>query len=76
MTLPADRPVHISIGQLRVTGASSLDARRLADALPAALDRAMTRLAAGAPPMPRVGAADRVADQIVQAVAQQLERRA
>lgn len=75
MSLSANRPVHIAIRQLRVTGASSLDARRLADALPAALDRAMGRLADGGAATARPGPADRAADQIAHAIAQRLERR-
>jgi len=35
------RPLHISIGSVRVSGSSGMAARRLADALPGALDAAL-----------------------------------
>ena len=43
-------PIRVRIGTLRVTSASAVEARRLADALPAALERMLrTSAASGAP---------------------------
>jgi hypothetical protein len=65
-------PVRVEIGTLRVTAASAVEARRLADALPAALTRALD--AWPSPPSPtttRRGGdvaarrADRVAAEIM-----------
>jgi hypothetical protein len=69
------RPVRVAIGEIAIAAASPLQARRLADALPAALDRAFARLAARAPPaVPlRQRPADRVAAEIVKTVAERLE---
>ncbi len=69
------RPVRVAIGEIAIAAVSPLQARRLADALPAALDRAFARLAAHAPPaVPlRQRPADRVATQIARAVSERLE---
>jgi hypothetical protein len=65
--LPADRPTRVSIGEIAVRGASAIEARRLADALPAALERALSgRNHTWLRPSP----ADRVAAQIVEAMAE------
>jgi hypothetical protein len=70
-------PVRIVIGEISISAASSLEARRLADALPAALERAFVQFERSAvdvlPRRPRP--ADRVAAQVVRAVRGQLERR-
>lgn len=62
--------IELRIGDLRIAGASRLEARRLADALPAALEAA---LAGRAAPPSRVPAADRLAQQIVAAIARARE---
>jgi hypothetical protein len=69
------RPLRVAIGEIGITAASPLEARRLADALPAALNRAFARLPTGAPPIvqPRQRRVDRVAAQIARAVAERLE---
>jgi len=68
--------VRLAIREIGITAPSALEARRLADALPSALDRALLRVKAGAsavaPPRPRP--ADRVAAEIVRAVVQRLEK--
>lgn len=70
MSAPAPYP-RVRIGALTVEGASAIDARRLADALPAALERAFAGVQADRP-----SAADRAAAQILAAIeaAQGLER--
>lgn len=60
--LAGPSPVRIEIGTLTVRAASGIEARRLADALPAAIGRA---LAGG---LPGHSAADRVAVEVVNAV--------
>jgi hypothetical protein len=67
-------PVRIAIREIAVTARSPLEARRLADALPAALERAFARQRAGAPEPRRPRAADKAAAEVVRAVAQRLER--
>lgn len=61
-------PLRVAIGRISVGAASGLDARRLADALPGAIERALGRLAAdgGAPTPPgrTAAAADRVAAEV------------
>jgi hypothetical protein len=79
-------PIRIRIGTLQLTAASALEARRLADALPAALERALrTSVAAGGtgrqerPDTPGQGAhrsagpADRAAEEVAAAVWAQLD---
>ncbi len=73
-------PVRFRIGTLRVTAASAAEARRLAEALPEALERAWLR------PVPppgtttratgRPGPADAVADEVVLAARRALDHRA
>ena len=68
------RPVSVSIGAIRVRAASGLDARRLADALPAALARALAGLGpSGETPAPR---GDSPADRAARAIAAEVARRA
>lgn len=43
------QPVRIAIDRIRVSGASGLEARRLGDALPAAIERALSAMIAGTP---------------------------
>ena len=70
------RPARVAIGAIEIRAASALEARRLADALPAALDRAFARPGAGAQAAPRrQRPADRVAAEIARAVEQRLEGR-
>jgi hypothetical protein len=73
--LTEGRPVRVAIREIAIAAASPLEARRLADALPAALDRAFARLSAGAE---RIGPlrqrrVDRVAAEIARAVTARLE---
>jgi hypothetical protein len=67
--------VRIAIREVGITAASPVEARRLVDALPAALERAFARLRAGAPAIaqPRPRPADRVAVMIARAVLRRLE---
>ena len=72
--LTDQRPLRVAIGEIGITAASPLEARRLADALPAAIERAFARLRTGAPtgaPV-RQGRVDRVAAQIVRSVSERL----
>ena len=73
--LAGGRPIRIAIREIGIAAASPLEARRLADPLPAALDRAFARLTAGARPVVplRQRPVDRVAAQIARAVAERLE---
>jgi hypothetical protein len=50
------RELRIQIGAVRVVGGSTIQARRIADALPVALERALAGL-----PAPTPGPADQVA---------------
>lgn len=60
-----NRDVSLKVGRIIVHAGSPIDARRLADALPAALERALR----GAPaPTRRPSHADRAAGQIVAAI--------
>jgi hypothetical protein len=67
---PGRRPVRIVIRRIGITAASSLEARRLADALPRALEGAFARIGdgvtLGAPA--RALAAERVAAEVAAAV--------
>lgn len=44
------RPVRVAIDRISVSAASGLEGRRLADALPAAIERALRAEIAGGPP--------------------------
>ncbi|MFG2106449.1 hypothetical protein [Micromonospora chersina] len=70
----APAPVRVRIGTLRVTAASGIEARRLAEALPAAIERALAAWPGEPPERPRSAVtrrqeqvAEHVADQIVRA---------
>ena len=69
-----DRSVRVAIREVRITATSAIDARRLADAIPAALEREVSRLRfeAQVPFDRRAYPADRVARQVSEAVAQRL----
>lgn len=68
-------PQRLTIGRLTIAGSSRIEARRIADELPAALARAATRNGAAAMPVdPRAGAADRIAAEIWRALAPRLEQ--
>jgi hypothetical protein len=78
-------PVRIRIDTVAVTGASAAEARRLADALPGALERAWRRTArasdspSSSPARARRPArsgrtADTVADEVVRAARRELDR--
>jgi len=69
--------VRVAIRAIGVTAASPLAARRLADALPAALERAFARLLAQAPDTLalRSSAADRIAAQVANTLAKRLRAR-
>ena len=62
-------PVQVRVRGLTVHAGSGIDARRLADALPAALGRAFTGAPAGS------GPADRVAAQVLAQVRTQVRLR-
>jgi hypothetical protein len=68
------RPVRVAIREIGLTAVSPLEARRLADALPVALERALAQLQSGAqgaaPRQQR--AADRVAAEIARTVAERM----
>ena len=69
-----NRPVRLTIDRITVSAASGLEARRLADALPGALEQAMRRTIAGAEAGPAlVSPAERAAAEVAAAVAQRLE---
>lgn len=63
----------IRIGRIAVVGASGLDARRLADALPRSLERALAETPAVPARLRRTGPADRAAREIVARVSFELE---
>lgn len=68
-------PERLTVGRLTITGASRIEARRLADDLPAALVRVAVRERAGqGPEDSRAGVADRVAAEIWRAVTLRLEQ--
>lgn len=77
--LPAE--VRVRVGTLRVTAASAIEARQLADALPGALERALRSwpdaptTAAVPAPGRRSGAADRRAEQVAAAIVHQMRIR-
>ncbi|MFJ5776174.1 hypothetical protein [Streptomyces sp. NPDC093094] len=75
--LPPEVRVHV--GTLRVTAGSAIEARQLADALPAALERALRSWQDPSPvaPVPgrRPGTAARRADQVAAAIVGRLRIR-
>ena len=76
MLLDQGRPLHVTIREIGITAASPLEARRLADALPAAIERAFARPAGASPNTPlRHRRVDRVAAQIARTVADRLKAR-
>ena len=69
-------PERLSIGRLTISGASRIEARRIADELPAALARVAAQ-GGGTGPVtanPRAGAADCVAAEIWRAIAPRVEQ--
>lgn len=69
-----DRAVRVAIRDVRIAAASGIDARCLADALPAALARELTRLRVDAPGRldRRARPVDRAAARITDAIAERL----
>ena len=71
----APAPERLTVGRLTISGASRIEARRIADALPAALARVATSVRAGPVPVdPQASAADRVAAEIWRQVAPRVEQ--
>jgi hypothetical protein len=71
--MSAATPLRLAIDRITVSAASGLDARRLADALPGALERALANRASGA--VPRSGLpspAEQAAMQIAAAISERL----
>jgi len=66
----AGAPIRLAIDRITVSAASGLDARRLADALPGALERA---LADAAPRLGFASPAEQAAAQIAAAVRERLK---
>jgi len=72
---PMALPASLSIGRLTITAASRIEARRLADALPDAIARAVERQRGGAAETPlRSAPVDRIAAEILRAITPRLER--
>jgi len=69
------RPVHLAIRQIGIVAASPLQARRLADALPAALERALARQSVSPGPVLRQQPAERVAAQIAEVIRERIRTR-
>ncbi|MGR4890354.1 hypothetical protein ACIPPQ_04920 [Sphingopyxis sp. LARHCG72] len=70
-----DVPASLSIGRLTITAASRIEARRLADALPDAIARAVERERGGAADTSlRAAPVDHVTAEILRAIAPRLER--
>ena len=69
------QPLRIEIGRIRVSAASGLEARRLGDALPAAIERALSAMIEGTPPASGrpLGPADEAAARIAQTVGERLK---
>ena len=69
-----DRAVRVAIREVRIAAASSIDARRLADAMPAALERELSGLRARktVPFDRRAHPVDRVAREISNAIVDRL----
>jgi hypothetical protein len=81
VVLGADRPARLVIRRVEIHGTSSIDARRLADALVPAIERAFAHDAEPAIPSvrsraagPERRAADRAADGIATAVADRVRQ--
>ncbi|RYD45551.1 hypothetical protein [Sphingopyxis panaciterrae] len=71
---PTPMPERLTVGRLTITGASRIEARRIADELPAALVRVAAREAVGHGAVDaRADAADRIAAEIWRALAPRLE---
>jgi hypothetical protein len=69
-----NRPLRLSIRRITVSAASGLEARRLADGLPIALEASLRRLLDGsAPPAGPPSTAERAAAEVTAALALQLE---
>ena len=69
--MSAAPPLRLAIDRITVSAASGLDAYRLADALPGALERALATPAAA--PRPRLASpADQAAAQIAAAIRERL----
>ena len=68
--LPEGTVIRLDIGRIRISAASGLDARRLSDALPAALRRALAE--PGAAPK-RGSPADEAASTIVRQIMKRVE---
>ncbi|HEX9932274.1 MAG TPA: hypothetical protein VGB08_05480 [Allosphingosinicella sp.] len=71
------RPLHVAIRRISVSAASVVEARRLGDALPQAIERALAPVLAGQPapvaaPARSLSAADQAAATIAEAVAARL----
>ncbi|HEX8655336.1 MAG TPA: hypothetical protein VF693_08965 [Allosphingosinicella sp.] len=64
------RPLRVAIDRISVGAASRLEAYRLGDALPAAIERALAAMMAGAPPATGrpLAAADEAAARIAEVV--------
>jgi len=76
MFLP-DRPARIVIRKVSIQSVSRIDARRLADGLGPALERALEREAASSPPHPRrLGPSDRAAAAVAAAIFNRLRESA
>lgn len=72
---PTPMPERLTVGRLTIAGTSRIEARRIADALPAALARvAAQEAAAPAAVDARADAADRIAAEIWRALAPRLEQ--
>ena len=69
-------PVRVAIERISVSAASGIEARRLSDALPAAIERALAGMIAGAPPATATGrplaAADEAAARVAEVVGARL----
>lgn len=66
------RPLRVEIGRVTVAAASAIDARRLADQLPGALERALATVASGREPGPRPASP---AEQAAAAIAAEVSER-
>jgi hypothetical protein len=68
------RPLRVAIDRISVSAASGLEGRRLGDALPAAIERALAGMMAGEPPATArpLTAADEAAARIAEVVGARL----
>lgn len=74
-SLVIGRPVRVVIRNLRITAASPLEARRLADVMTPALERVLRRMVDGTPGVERgKHPADGVAAQIADVIEARLRR--